>query len=123
MRQNTGLLIRSSIKDFLRPPGRPAVSLPMNCEKSCCIRAVFAQKSALMNEEFSGDEFLLFIVSAFVAIAGAATWYFPVMRVARLGRPRNDRLVFFLVPLVCLGLIWAVLERFAAGDVRNSAGY
>src|ERR1051325_3583963 len=76
-----------------------------------------------MDEGFSGSEFFLFMASTFVAIAGAATWYFPVMRVATLGRSRNDRLLLFLFPLACLGLLWGVLRRFAAGDVRNSAGY
>src|SRR5206468_9122370 len=76
-----------------------------------------------MNEEFSDDEWLLFIGSAFVAIAGAATWYVPVTRVARLGRRRNSRLLLFFLPLICLGMIWVVLRRFAAGEVRNSAGY
>src|SRR5437773_1055304 len=76
-----------------------------------------------MNEEFLGDEFLLLMGSTLVAIAGAATWYFPVVRVARLGRRQNDRLLLILFPFVCLGLIWVVLKRFAAGDVRNSAGY
>src|SRR5690349_13448614 len=63
------------------------------------------------------------MVSALIAIVGAATWYFPIMRVARLGRPRNDRLVLFFLPPVCLGLIWLVLARFSAGEVRNSPGY
>ncbi|SRR6266545_1693225 len=76
-----------------------------------------------MNEEFSGDEFLLLGVSVFVAFAGAATWHAAAARVAVLGRPRIHRPVLFSVPLVCLGLIWVVLARFAAAEVRNSVGY
>jgi uncharacterized membrane protein YjfL (UPF0719 family) len=76
-----------------------------------------------MDEEFSGDEVLLLVLSIVVAVAGLATWFRPLARVAALGSSRNQRLLLWLVPIVCLGVIWFVLASFAASEVRHNTGY
>jgi uncharacterized membrane protein YjfL (UPF0719 family) len=76
-----------------------------------------------MNQEMSGDEVLTMVAALVVALIGAVRWYAPLLRVTALGGPRSRRLPLFLLPVVCLALLWWTLVNWSAKDVREDARY
>jgi hypothetical protein len=71
----------------------------------------------------SGDEIVMLIASAIVALVSWAAWYIAPARVQRVGpRPPAWRLLR-LTPLIAAALLWVVLRRAASFDVRDDPRY
>ncbi len=70
----------------------------------------------------SGDEFMLLLFSGFVT---AYTWYrwYTAAFVRTLVARNTSRLIYITGPIVCLTLLYLVLRRWSADDVRNSGIY
>lgn len=70
----------------------------------------------------SGDEIMLFLLSA---VATACVWYWWYARAAvRTLVTRNmSRLIYITGPIICLSLLYLVLRWWAADDVRDSEIY
>lgn len=71
----------------------------------------------------AGDEVLVLLLSAAVAIGYWGRWYIRLLRLDTLIFLRLARLCLFLVHLLCLGLVLIVLTTWAAAEVRGSAAY
>src|SRR5207244_11910544 len=63
--------------------------------------------------DFSGDEWLFFIAAAGVAAMAAVSWYRPLVRVSALGARRGLRVALAVVPVLCLALLYVVLQTWA----------
>lgn len=72
---------------------------------------------------FSGDELIVFLVALGGAISGIHGYFLLVGRAGLLGRSRLERWPLFLVPATGLLLIYEVLSRYAAQDVRAHLAY
>jgi len=70
----------------------------------------------------SGDEVMVVIVSAVVAAMVWYRWYSAVL-VRSLVMRNTSRPLFVAAPVVCLALLYAILLRWAADDVRHSGTY
>jgi len=70
----------------------------------------------------SGDEFMLLLLSAFVTAYAWYRWY-AAASVRTLVVRNTSRLIFITGPIVCLTLLYVILRRWAADDVRNSETY
>lgn len=68
-------------------------------------------------------EVLLLFVSFTIAVIGWPIWYAGVLSPAALARPRWRRVPLLLVPPGCLSVLWPVLTRFAAREVREGPQY
>ncbi|HYE19639.1 MAG TPA: hypothetical protein VEA69_14400 [Tepidisphaeraceae bacterium] len=77
------------------------------------------------HDGFSGDEILLFFVSAVAAAGVTAGWARTLAGAGRVPgrRRRGPRVVLLITPVVCLAILWAVLAAWSAGVVRGSPGY
>jgi hypothetical protein len=76
-----------------------------------------------MNEELSGDEGIVLLISLLLGFWMASAYYVSLTRVALLSYPRRQRLPLLLAPPIGLILLWLVLLRFAAKDVRSNNTY
>src|SRR5438093_4810807 len=71
----------------------------------------------------SGDEQVVLIASAGVAVWAWYGWYIPAIIVQRLGAPRPGRRLIFLTPVVCAAVLFLVLKTVSAHDVRDDLRY
>ena len=71
----------------------------------------------------SGDEGLVLIVCCVIALAGWGHWYFMTRVVAGFGPARERRTPLYLIPLLCVALLFVVLKLAASHDVRDSLQY
>jgi len=71
----------------------------------------------------SHDEVLAAVAAVAVAAFAWWGWLWGVFGVTWLGAPRGQRVQLVAVPVVCLALIYAILARWAASDVRDSTTY
>jgi uncharacterized membrane protein YjfL (UPF0719 family) len=71
----------------------------------------------------SGDEVFALIISAVLALLLWVQWYRQVVIVRAIGPTRASRLPLSVGPLLCAVVLFAVLRRFAAHDVRDSGRY
>ncbi len=70
----------------------------------------------------SGDEVMVLMVAAVVAAMAWYRWYSAVLIRALVMR-NASRPLFVAAPVVCLTLLYAILLRWAADDVRHSGTY
>ena len=70
----------------------------------------------------SGDEVMVLIFSAVVTAFAWYRWYAAAL-VRTLVIRNASRLIFIIWPIVCLALLFLVLEAWAADDVRGSGTY
>jgi uncharacterized membrane protein YjfL (UPF0719 family) len=73
---------------------------------------------------WSEEEFLVW--SACLCFGGALWLFWLVdvaLRRARCGGAARERLITLAGPFLCAGLLWALLQRFAASDVRDNILY
>ena len=71
----------------------------------------------------SGDEVFALIISGVVALLLWVQWYRQVVIVRTIGPTRTARLPLSVAPLLCAVILFVVLRRFAAHDVRDSGRY
>jgi hypothetical protein len=71
----------------------------------------------------SGDELLVLLLGAVVALAAWIGWYVPVARVGGLGARTRGRGVVATAPLLAALILYAVLITAAAHDVRDDPKY
>lgn len=71
----------------------------------------------------SEDEVFVLLASMVVAAVGWARWNWPIPAVSWLHCGWGYRFVLVLLPIVCAGLLFAVLRWLAAADVRNDGRY
>ena len=71
----------------------------------------------------SGDEVVILIVSAIVAVVSWGAWYIAPAFVQRVGRRAKGRRLLQLPPLVAAGLLWVVLRKASSYDVRDDPTY
>ena len=71
----------------------------------------------------SGDEVIVFVASAVLAVVMWGAWYIGPRRIRRLGRPAAGRPLLDLAPLVSLGVLVVVLKTVSAHDVRDDLRY
>src|SRR2546422_2621701 len=71
----------------------------------------------------SGDEQIVLIASAGVAVWAWYGWYIPAIIVERLGAPRPGRRLILLPPVVCAAVLFLVLKTVSAHDVRDDLRY
>ncbi|EEF59323.1 hypothetical protein [Pedosphaera parvula] len=76
-----------------------------------------------MNEEPSGDEFMVLVVSLVYVIAKGAVFYRELLFTALLGRSVRQRLPLVFAPLAGLAILLPVLLCFAAKDIRSNHFY
>jgi hypothetical protein len=76
-----------------------------------------------MNDEPSGDEFLVLVASLVYAVVKGAGVYRDLLFTALLGRPVRQRLPLALAPMAGLAILLPVLLCFAARDVRSDGFY
>jgi hypothetical protein len=76
-----------------------------------------------MNEEPSGDEFLVLVASLIYAVLKGAGFYRDLLFTALLGRRVRQRLPLALAPVVGLAILLPILLCFAASDVRSGGFY
>jgi len=74
-------------------------------------------------EELDGDEVFALLVSAAIALVGAAGWYHSLFSVTHLASPPRHRAILALVPLACLSGLQPILSCCAAHEVREGAQY
>jgi len=70
----------------------------------------------------SGGEFMLLLFSGFVTAYAWYRWYTAAF-VRTLVARNTSRLIYITGPIVCLTLLYLVLRRWSADDVRNSETY
>lgn len=70
----------------------------------------------------SVDEVLTLVISAVIAAVAWYRWY-SATRVRSLAMRNASRPLFVAAPAVCLALLYVVLSRWAADDVRHSGTY
>jgi hypothetical protein len=71
----------------------------------------------------SGDEIVVAILSAVIALTAWIAWYVPVARVRGLGVRTSGRGVMTSAPLLAGVVLFAVLKTAASHDVRNDPRY
>ena len=71
----------------------------------------------------SGDEILVFVLSAVVGTVAWLGWYLPPLRIARLGAPTPGRGLLLAVPLLAAGVLFLILQTASASDVRDDSRY
>jgi len=76
-----------------------------------------------MFENYSSDETFALIAGMIVGVGIWAIWYFALVTVGRKVRKRGQRWPLGLAPVVCAGLLYVVLARWSAEDVRTAPAY
>ena len=71
----------------------------------------------------SGDEVVMLVVSAILALVFWGTWYIAPMLVRQVGRRSSRRSLLQITPLVAAALLWIVLRNWASFDVRDDPRY
>lgn len=71
----------------------------------------------------SGDEVVVFVTSAFLAVVMWGIWYIGPRRISRLRRSVPGQSFLDLAPLVSLGVLVVVLRTVSAHDVRDDLRY
>ena len=71
----------------------------------------------------SGDELVVLLVSAGLALWFWAAWYIRPMLVVYVGRRPPGRVLLQVTPLVVAAVLWVVLETAASHDVRDDPTY
>ena len=71
----------------------------------------------------SGDEVVMLVVSAIVALVSWGAWFIAPASVSRVGRRPSGRRLLKLTPLVAAALLWVVLRNASAHDVRDDPAY
>ncbi len=69
------------------------------------------------------DEVIVLGISVLAAFLGWGRRYARALGVRTLGNPHLRRLPLYLMPPACLGLLCAVLTRWADPEVRGNGGY
>ncbi len=75
------------------------------------------------NSSMSPDEQLVFLASAVGGVYLLGRWYFELFRIPIPVGGLSSRLMLAGAPLLCLGVLFSLLIRFAAHDVRDSSFY
>jgi uncharacterized membrane protein YjfL (UPF0719 family) len=76
-----------------------------------------------MFDNYSSDEAFALIVGIIAGIGGWMTWYYALLVVGRKVRSRGRRLPLALAPALCALLLYVVLARWSAEDVRTDPAY
>ena len=63
--------------------------------------------------EFSPEEWVFAVAASYAAAVGAVAWYWPLIRVSSVGTRGGPRLALALVPLLCLAMLYVVLQNWA----------
>ncbi len=71
----------------------------------------------------SGDEVFMLILSAVVGLVSWGAWFASPFLIRRLGRRGPGRILLQITPLVCAGVLWAVLKNASSFDVRDDSRY
>jgi len=71
----------------------------------------------------SGDEIFILIGGWVAGAIGWGWWYRSLMAPREMGPPTAARSILRAAPLLSLAVVFLVLRRFAAGDVRDSPAY
>ena len=71
----------------------------------------------------SGDEVIVALGSALFALFVWGRWMIGPMRLRRLGAPATGSRLLTVAPLLCLVLLFAVLQTLASHDVRDDPRY
>lgn len=76
-----------------------------------------------MLDHYSSDEAFALIVSVIIALGTWVAWYYALLVVGRKVRVRGSRWPLALAPVVCASLLYLVLARWSAEDVRTDPAY
>jgi uncharacterized membrane protein YjfL (UPF0719 family) len=71
----------------------------------------------------SGDEVLVLIACGLITLVGWGRWYRMTGAAAGFGAARDRRALLYVIPLLCLALLFSVLKLAASHDVRDSWPY
>lgn len=71
----------------------------------------------------SGDEVVILLVSAILALMFWGSWYLRPALVRRVGRRPSGRRFLHVTPLAAVVLLWVVLRNAASYDVRDDPRY
>jgi hypothetical protein len=71
----------------------------------------------------SGDEIVVLMVSAFVALVCWSVWYIAPMMVRTIGRRSPGRWLLQITPFIAGAVLWAVLRSASSFDVRDDPRY
>ena len=71
----------------------------------------------------AGDEVIMTLLSAVVALVLWIRWYIEPARMERLGAPTGAWAMLRLTPIVCLGVLLLILRTLASHDVRGDPRY
>ena len=72
---------------------------------------------------YSGDEGFVLFLGGILAVFSWATWFYRLAATGTRVRRRGRRLPLAVVPLFCAILLYFVLDRWSAEDVRNDPAY
>jgi hypothetical protein len=76
-----------------------------------------------MFDNYSSDEAFALIVGIIIGIGTWLTWYYALLVVGRKVRARGTRWPLAVAPAVCALLLYVVLARWSAEDVRTDPAY
>lgn len=76
-----------------------------------------------MLDNYSSDEAFALIVGFILALGTWATWYYALLVIGRKVRARGLRWPLAIAPAVCALLLYFVLARWSAEDVRTDPAY
>ena len=76
-----------------------------------------------MFDNYSPDEAFALIVGIIIAVGAWITWYYALLVIGRKVRTRGPRWPLALAPVVCVLLLYVVLARWSAEDVRTDPAY
>ena len=71
----------------------------------------------------SPDEALVLVASLIVLLAAWTGWYWQAATIAVRLSPREGRPLLYVIPLVCVLVLWMVLRELASFDVREAPQY
>ena len=71
----------------------------------------------------SNDEMVVLAISAALAVVGWWRWFSVLARVNRLLGGGAIRAALGFAPPICVAILWVLLRRWAANDVRDSTAY
>lgn len=72
---------------------------------------------------YSPDEAVALVTGSLIGFAAWTSWYYSLLSVGRAVRRRGNRAPLLWAPLICALLLYAVLARWSADDVRTDSAY